>query len=256
MVGRGLGRALASVARGGCARLCALFLHARRRSHRLALRHVLLSGSSIHPVAGRDRRFVVPLGLRIAYPRPRGCDCRRVPAVSPRRVGLLRRRQIASPHIADCAWRNTGLADVRVRDRSEHAFVAAPHLQHEGCGRLLRLAAGLPQVHRSPIGASMTRAASLLLLGGMALFLAVLVSQGVPAIVSALSLAGWGLLLVALFHVVPLVLDAAAIRVLFERDGPRGSMRHALLARWVGESANSLMPAGPICGPLVDARHS
>jgi putative membrane protein len=101
----------------------------------------------------------------------------------------------------------------------------------------------------------MTRAASLLLLGGVVLFVGVLVSQGVPAIVSALSLAGWGLLLVALFHVVPLVLDAAAIRVLFRHGGPRGSMRRALLARWVGESANSLMPAGQIGGPLLMARH-
>jgi putative membrane protein len=101
----------------------------------------------------------------------------------------------------------------------------------------------------------MTRAAYLLLLAGVALFVAVLVSQGVPAILAALSLAGWGLLLVALFHVVPLVLDAAAIRVLFESGAARGSMRHALLARWVGESANSLMPAGQIGGPLLMARH-
>jgi len=101
----------------------------------------------------------------------------------------------------------------------------------------------------------MTRAAYLLLLGGVALFVAVLVSQGVPAVVAALTLAGWGLLLVALFHLVPLALDAAAIRVLFKRGGARGSMRHALLARWVGESANSLMPAGQIGGPLLMARH-
>jgi putative membrane protein len=101
----------------------------------------------------------------------------------------------------------------------------------------------------------MTRAAYLLLLGGVALFVAVLVSQGVPAVASALALAGWGLLLVAMFHVAPLVLDAAAIRVLFRRDAARGSMRHALLARWVGESANSLMPAGQIGGPLLMARH-
>jgi putative membrane protein len=101
----------------------------------------------------------------------------------------------------------------------------------------------------------MTRAAYLLLLGGVALFIVVLVSQGVPAILAALSLAGWGLLLVALFHVVPLVLDAAAIRVLFGSGAARGSMRQALLARWVGESANSLMPAGQIGGPLLMARH-
>jgi putative membrane protein len=95
----------------------------------------------------------------------------------------------------------------------------------------------------------------LLLLAAALLFIGVLVSQGVPAIASALSLAGWGLLLVALFHVVPLVLDAAAIRVLFKRGGRCGSMRHALLARWVGESANSLMPAGQIGGPLLMARY-
>ena len=101
----------------------------------------------------------------------------------------------------------------------------------------------------------MRRAAYPLLLAGVALFVAVLVSQGVPAVVSALALAGWGLLLVALFHLVPLVLDAAAIWVLFQRGAARGSLRHALLARWVGESANSLMPAGQIGGPLFMARH-
>jgi putative membrane protein len=70
-----------------------------------------------------------------------------------------------------------------------------------------------------------------------------------------LALAGWGLLLVALFHLLPLALDAVAIRVLFAGAAARGSMRDALLARWAGESANSLMPAGQIGGPLLMARH-
>jgi len=70
-----------------------------------------------------------------------------------------------------------------------------------------------------------------------------------------LALAGWGLLLVALFHLVPLVLDAAAIRVLFDGGAARDSMRDAMLARWAGESANSLMPAGQIGGPVLMARH-
>jgi putative membrane protein len=70
-----------------------------------------------------------------------------------------------------------------------------------------------------------------------------------------LALAGWGLLLVALFHLVPLVLDAAAIRVLFDGGAARDSMRDAILARWAGESANSLMPAGQIGGPVLMARH-
>jgi putative membrane protein len=67
--------------------------------------------------------------------------------------------------------------------------------------------------------------------------------------------AGWGLVLVAAFHLLPLALDAGAIVVLFDRADVRGSMRAALFARWAGESANSLLPAGQIGGPLVMARH-
>ena len=105
----------------------------------------------------------------------------------------------------------------------------------------------------------MTRAATWALSAGVLLFVGVLASQGLPAVVSALALAGWGLLLVALFHLVPLVIDAVAIRVLFDRTtggaAVRGTMRDALLARWAGESANSLMPAGQIGGPVLMARH-
>ena len=101
----------------------------------------------------------------------------------------------------------------------------------------------------------MTRAATWTLSLGVLLFIGVLVSQGLPAVVATLALAGWGLLLVALFHLLPLVLDALAIRVLFDGGAARDSMRDALLARWAGESANSLMPAGQIGGPVLMARH-
>jgi putative membrane protein len=74
-----------------------------------------------------------------------------------------------------------------------------------------------------------------------------------PTVFSTLALAGWGLVLVALYHLVPLLLDAAAIRVLFVA-GRAAPMREAILARWVGESANSLMPAGQIGGPVLMAR--
>jgi putative membrane protein len=104
----------------------------------------------------------------------------------------------------------------------------------------------------------MTRAATWTLSAGVLLFVGVLASQGLPAVIAVLALAGWGLLLVALFHLLPLALDAVAIRVLFgEAPGaraPRGSMRDALLARWAGESANSLMPAGQLGGPVLMAR--
>ncbi|HTY49781.1 MAG TPA: lysylphosphatidylglycerol synthase domain-containing protein [Steroidobacteraceae bacterium] len=97
----------------------------------------------------------------------------------------------------------------------------------------------------------MTRLASLLLTAGVLLFIGVLVSQGLPAVIGTLASAGWGLLLVALFHLLPLVLDGAAVRVLL--SGPR-AQRDGTLARWVAESVNSLLPAGQIGGPVVMVR--
>jgi putative membrane protein len=101
----------------------------------------------------------------------------------------------------------------------------------------------------------MSRGARWLLSAGLLIFIAVLASQGLPTVLSMLAAAGWGLVLVALFHLLPLLLDAAAIRVLFAERAGRGSLQTALLARWVGESANSLMPAGQIGGPVLMARH-
>jgi len=60
-----------------------------------------------------------------------------------------------------------------------------------------------------------SRAAILLLSIGTALFIALLAWQGLGAVMGALAVAGWGLALVAAFHLVPLVLDAGAIAVLF-----------------------------------------
>ena len=101
----------------------------------------------------------------------------------------------------------------------------------------------------------MTRVATWLLSAGALLFIGVLVSQGLPAVLSTLAVAGWGLVLVALFHLVPLVLDAAAIRVLLVPQASPISMRDAVLTRWAGESANSFLPAGQIGGPVLMARH-
>ena len=101
----------------------------------------------------------------------------------------------------------------------------------------------------------MTRAATWALSLGVLLFIGLLASQGLPAVVAALALAGWGLLLVALFHLLPLAIDAVAIHVLFGGGAARGALSDALLARWVGESANSLMPAGQLGGPVLMTRH-
>ena len=99
----------------------------------------------------------------------------------------------------------------------------------------------------------MSRAAIVLLSIGTALFIALLAWQGLGSVTGALAAAGWGLALVAAFHLVPLALDAGAIAVLFRKSEQVGQ-RDALLARWSGESVNSLLPAGQIGGPVVMVR--
>ena len=101
----------------------------------------------------------------------------------------------------------------------------------------------------------MTRAAIWLLSAGVLLFAGVLISHGLTAVFATLAVAGWGLPLVALLHLVPLALDAASIRMMFDTGQVRASLRDAILARWVGESANSFLPAGPIGGPVVMVRY-
>lgn len=100
----------------------------------------------------------------------------------------------------------------------------------------------------------MTRAAVLLFTIGAALFVGLLAWRGFDAVVSTLLVAGWGLALIAAFHLIPLLLDAAAIWVLMHRHGD-GKVLDALRARWVGESANSLLPAGQIGGPVLMVRY-
>jgi putative membrane protein len=99
-----------------------------------------------------------------------------------------------------------------------------------------------------------TRAAVILLTIGGALFVALLAWQGFGSVASTLMTAGWGLALVAALHLIPLVLDAGAISVLFERRRDRVTERDAIFARWIGESVNSLLPAGQIGGPVMMVR--
>ncbi|RZT42172.1 flippase-like domain-containing protein [Cupriavidus agavae] len=101
----------------------------------------------------------------------------------------------------------------------------------------------------------MSRAAFLLLSIGAALFVGLLAWQGFGAVTTTLMSAGWGLAVVAAFHLVPLMLDAGAIAVLLDRKTRHGSFCSALKARWTGESVNSLLPAGQIGGPVLMVRY-
>ena len=99
----------------------------------------------------------------------------------------------------------------------------------------------------------MSRAAWWLLAAGALLFIVVSVWRDLPAILAVLALAGWGLVR-ALFHLVPLVLDAGGHPLVRSSACMRVPLRDALLARWIGESVNSLLPAGQIGGPVVMVR--
>ncbi|SAL18984.1 flippase-like domain-containing protein [Caballeronia telluris] len=101
----------------------------------------------------------------------------------------------------------------------------------------------------------MSRAGTVLLSIGVVLFIALIGWQGFGSVASTLAAAGWGLVAVAAFHLLPVVLDAGAISVLFGQRDRDVTLRDAVLARWSGESVNSLMPAGQIGGPMLMVRY-
>lgn len=101
----------------------------------------------------------------------------------------------------------------------------------------------------------MSRAGTFLLSAGVVLFIALLGWQGFGSVAATLAAAGWGLVAVAAFHFIPLFIDAGAISVLFPAHERSVALREALLARWAGESVNSLMPAGQIGGPMLMVRY-
>src|ERR1051325_4232858 len=96
---------------------------------------------------------------------------------------------------------------------------------------------------------------TLYLLGfaGAALFTLLLIRQGTAAVGAAMSKAGWGIAAVALFHSLPLFLDAVAWWVLFpKRERPNLGILY--WTRWVGESISNLVPSAMVGGDLVRAR--
>src|SRR5207237_95393 len=236
LVGRTVGRALAGVACRRSTCLCAVFLHAPGRPYRLALRHLLLCRPPLYAAARANRALVVPIRLRAAHARGRRGGCTGLSADSPGRPGVLRWRHSAPPHHASWRRRSARVADVRICNRPQDGRLVAFRFQHEGRAGVFRFSSGISPPRATRARGRMRRAATLLLSAGVLLFVGVLASRGLTAVFATLALAGWGLLLVALFHLLPLVLDAAAIRVLFSAAAAHGSLGDASLARWAGES--------------------
>lgn len=86
---------------------------------------------------------------------------------------------------------------------------------------------------------------------GLALFTALIAYEGVGEVAAALATAGTGLVLVALFHLVPLVTNALGWRALLAP--PRPPLATLVWARWIAESVNGLLPVAQIGGNVVRA---
>jgi putative membrane protein len=87
---------------------------------------------------------------------------------------------------------------------------------------------------------------------GLALFTALVTFHGVHEVAGALRVAGAGLLLVAVFHLVPMLADAVGWRRLLPSE-LRPSVLRMLRARWIGESVNGLLPVLQVGGNIVKA---
>lgn len=88
---------------------------------------------------------------------------------------------------------------------------------------------------------------------GIGAVIGLVVYQGVGDVGSALAAAGWGLVLVVLVRIVPVVVDGAAWRLLFD-PAHRPTMAEVQWARWIGEAVNTLLPALQVGSALVRTR--
>ncbi|MEN8131159.1 MAG: lysylphosphatidylglycerol synthase domain-containing protein, partial [Pseudomonadota bacterium] len=88
---------------------------------------------------------------------------------------------------------------------------------------------------------------------GLALTTALIAWQGFSVVYDALAIAGWGLVVVALFHVIPLFIDTLAWRNLLQ-DPHRPSLRVMVWMLWIREAVDALLPLAQVGGQLVGTR--
>ncbi len=88
---------------------------------------------------------------------------------------------------------------------------------------------------------------------GIGAIVALVIYQGAGDVADALATVGWGLILVVVIRIIPIVIDGAAWRILFDHSH-RPRMADVQWARWIGESVNTLLPALQIGSALVRTR--
>lgn len=99
----------------------------------------------------------------------------------------------------------------------------------------------------------MNRLGRWMALAGLLLAIALVGRDGLAPIVGLLSAAGASLLLAALFHAVPMFLNAWAWQVLFAAP-ERPSSTAVFAATWVRESVNGLLPVARVGGEIAGVR--
>lgn len=99
----------------------------------------------------------------------------------------------------------------------------------------------------------MKRSALFALAVGLVLLLALVLRHGPSGILAALAVAGWSMLWVAAYHLLPLFMDTLGWAMTMPRG--RGPGLSTLLpARWVAESFNTLLPVAQVGGHVARAR--
>ncbi len=93
----------------------------------------------------------------------------------------------------------------------------------------------------------------LLWFAGAGLLAWILLHQDWGRLGPALAGVGWGLLLLAGFHLLPMAMDTRAWRCLLATDRRPGPAQ-LLYLRWLGESVNTLLPAAQVGGDLLRGR--
>ncbi len=99
----------------------------------------------------------------------------------------------------------------------------------------------------------MKRSALFALAAGLTLLLALVLRHGPSGILAALAVAGWSVLWVAAYHLLPLFLDTLGWAVIMPRGRGPG-LGVLLLARWVAEAFNTLLPVAQIGGHVARAK--
>jgi putative membrane protein len=88
---------------------------------------------------------------------------------------------------------------------------------------------------------------------GLALAVYLIVASGADEVARAMLLIGWGLVPIALYHLVPMTLGALSWFYLLPRKSRLG-IGPVIGIRWLRESINSLLPVAGVGGDLVAAR--